>query len=98
MVASIHISNGFLWLHLSPITLLKLNKFRIAIQQNALDMRKNMHILGYRDYAYFVNMHIPHRRDYAYFENMHIHESTDYAYFKKCISQKWHDYDYEYPK
>ncbi len=32
-------------------------------------MRKNMHILGYRDYAYFVNMHIPHRRDYAYFEN-----------------------------
>jgi hypothetical protein len=42
-------------------------------------MRKNMHILGYRDYAYFVNMHIPHRRDYAYFENMHFHESTDYV-------------------
>jgi hypothetical protein len=52
MVASIHFKLLLLD-HLSPFTL-KGYKFQIAVQQYALDMPENMHILGYLDYAYFV--------------------------------------------
>ena len=51
MLESIH----FKWLPLtSGFSLCPLNvfKFRIAVQQYALDMRKNMYILGRREYAY----------------------------------------------